>query len=106
MEFNVGDMVDEQGSKLIVYGRILSLTETEAQVKFRIPLREKNKGFCDACGSSDHLSINDDTDELVCLVTGCGHEYGFKETTETIALTKLINITAKRAAEKEAEKVN
>ncbi len=107
MEFKVGDLVDEHGSTKPVYGKIISLTGTEAKVKFCIPCREKEKGFCDSCGSSAHLSINGGgTGELVCMVTGCGYEYGFEEKTETIVLTKMINITAKRAADKEAEKAN
>lgn len=100
MKFSIGDVVDEPSLDLPVYGKVIDLTETKAKVVFRIPRREKKKGFCDACGSPAHLSINGETGELVCLVTGCGHEYGFEKKTRTIPLEKLVNITEQKIGQK------
>jgi len=98
--FKVGNMVDVKGINLPVYGKITKLKGQEVTVLFKVPNREKRKGYCDSCGMWGGLSVNAGTGEIVCMMTGCGHEYGFHDRKEIVRLYRLTNITARREREK------
>ena len=44
---------------------------------------------CARCGSSHGLSRDGGSGEIVCLITGCGHEHGFSPVTISVPLAKI-----------------
>ncbi|MBI2030734.1 hypothetical protein HYT05_03860 [Candidatus Kaiserbacteria bacterium] len=106
--FAIGDIVDVTNRQLVAFGEIVALTETgevtgvegtEARVHFKDPRRPK---VCEACGWPFSLSQNMGTGEIECMRSGCGHGHGFEERDEVIPVYRLVNISAKKRAEKQA----
>lgn len=107
--FKVGDIVDvKERDDLDYFGRIVEINEDKAVVRLKFTRHPEGRenGVCESCGSFGHFSVNGGTGEIVCMRTGCGHEYGFIERDEVIALEKLINITEKRNQEKKQKLVS
>jgi|SRR3989344_1710586 len=101
--FKVGDLVDvKRRSDLDYYGKITAINGNEATVKLKFVRHPegRGRGVCEECGFPGGFSVNGGTGEIVCMRTGCGHEYGFIKRAEIIALDKLINISEKMVQEK------
>jgi len=101
MEFKIGTIVDVEGrDDLRAYGKITDIKDGAATVHFRQRRTEKRRGMCDSCNWPGFLSVSGNTGEIVCMRSGCGHGHGFYESDEIIPIAKLVNISAKQAAEK------
>ncbi len=95
MKFNSGDLVDVQGRKLVAYGEITKIEGTKAVVHFNDPVLAQSCARCGFPKLSLHICADG---QIGC--GHCGHEHGFEDRDEIIEISKLINITEKRAAEK------
>jgi hypothetical protein len=73
--FQVGNIVDFEGSNYSVYGKIKSIENDKAKIEFTQPNRPK---VCEKCGSSRDLSLENGNGQVVCMATGCGYEHGYK----------------------------
>lgn len=100
----IGDVVevkkDQFGDKFPDLGVVKTLLPNdEVLVSFKVARQPKVRMVCDSCGWPGFLSMNGGTGEIVCMISGCGHEHGFSEYEEKFPLAKLGNITEQRKAE-------
>ena len=100
----IGDMVDVADRQLTHYGRLDEiLPNQEARVHLKKAREPKERNVCDACKFPGMLSVNGGTGEIVCMRSGCGHEYGFEERDEIIPIGQLINVSGQRLNKKKVE---
>ena len=54
--------------------KVISRDGEKVEVRISVPARPET---CDQCGHDRNLSMNAVTGVVVCMTTGCGHDFGY-----------------------------
>lgn len=86
----IGDFVTREGEE--EWAKVIAgpFSLGEWDIMYKTPKQPKEKGICDKCKWPGMLSKNGGTGEIVCIRSGCGHDHGFDEVTNSIHESKLI----------------
>ena len=81
-----GTIIGLKWETFTIQAEIVEKAGPNYKIKFRAPNRPK---FCRHCGHGLRLSTNGVTGEVVCMTSGCGRRFGFREVIKMIPASEI-----------------